>query len=77
MKHLAKATQNSFQHRGTPCASNHFFKPIGRVLSGLVLLSMLAVNMPAGAGEKKAETRIQVSAIVLTMLKIKVTSQQS
>ena len=58
-------------------ASDHFSKLIFWALSGLVLLCILAVNLPAAAGEKKAETRMQVSATILTMLKIKVTSQQS
>ena len=58
-------------------ASGHFSKRIDWALSGLVLLCILAVNLPAAAGEKKAETRMQVSATILTMLKIKVTSQKS
>lgn len=77
MKRFANAPQKSPQQCRATCASNHFAKLIGRILSGLVLLSMLAINMPAGAGEQKAEIRMQVSATILTMLKIKVTNQQS
>ena len=58
-------------------ASDHFAKFSGWALSGLVLLCILAFNLPAAAAEKKVETRMQVSATVLTMLKIKVTRQQS
>ena len=57
-------------------AGDHFAKFINCALSGLVLLCVLAVNQPAAAAEKKAETQLQVSATILTMLKIKVISQQ-
>ena len=58
-------------------ASDHFDKCTDWALSGLVLLCILAFNLPAAAAEKKVETRMQVSATVLTTLKIKVTRQQS
>ena len=58
-------------------AGDHFVKLCDWALSGLALLCVLAVNLPAAAAEKKAETRMQVSATILTMLKIKVTRQQS
>lgn len=57
-------------------AQTHIAKFMGWSLPGIVLLAMLAVNMPAAAGEKKAHAQLQVSATVLTMLKIKVASQQ-
>lgn len=65
----------------------HFFVLIGSgcrfgkfvrcSLPGIILLVMLAVNMPSEAGEKKTRAQLQVGAVVLTVLKIKVASQHS
>ena len=49
-------------------------KFIGWSLLGLAYLALLTGSMPAAA-QKKAQTRLQVTATILTMIKVKVVSQ--
>ena len=48
---------------------------LGWTFPGLVLLVMLANSMTAIAGEKKSQSQLDVSATVLTMIKVRVMSQ--